>query len=296
MPTRLYIIGNGFDLAHGIPCSYQDFKEYCRDYAPEMYQRINLFYTDTDKLWSDFEKEMPNIDEAKLFGWATVLNSEWNQSWDGYYRFIDTIKEEVDYLQYLPYAFRDWAFSINIDDVGRKFRLYQGNSLFLSFNYTKVLERVYGMPSCIVNHIHGVADNETSLLIVGHGDADCEIDEMFDSDNAFELEACQEIKDLVKCWRKDTVSIIQQNSNFFNALHDVNEIFVLGHSMASVDMPYFRRVKECVQPDAVWTLSVYSGKDRQRKLEAVQKLELPAGNVHLIRLEDLSDQMNLEFH
>lgn len=296
MPTRLYIIGNGFDLAHGIPCSYQDFKEYCRDYAPEMYQRINLFYTDTDKLWSDFEKEMPNIDEAKLFGWATVLNSEWNQSWDGYYRFIDTIKEEVDYLQYLPYAFRDWAFSINIDDVGRKFRLYQGNSLFLSFNYTKVLERVYGMPSCIVNHIHGVADNETSLLIVGHGDADCEIDEMFDSDNAFELEACQEIKDLVKCWRKDTVSIIQQNSNFFNALHDVNEIFVLGHSMASVDMPYFRRVKECVQPDAVWTLSVYSGKDRQRKLEAVQKLELPAENVHLIRLEDLSDQMNLEFH
>lgn len=296
MPTRLYIIGNGFDLAHGIPCSYQDFKEYCRDYAPEMYQRINLFYTDTDKLWSDFEKEMPNIDEAKLFGWATVLNSEWNQSWDGYYRFIDTIKEEVDYLQYLPYAFRDWAFSINIDDVGRKFRLYQGNSLFLSFNYTKVLERVYGMPSCIVNHIHGVADNETSLLIVGHGDADCEIDEMFDSDNAFELEACQEIKDLVKCWRKDTVSIIQQNSNFFNALHDVNEIFVLGHSMASVDMPYFRRVKECVQPDAVWTLSVYSGKDRQRKLEAVQKLELPAENVHLIRLEDLSDQMTLEFH
>lgn len=296
MYTRLYIIGNGFDRAHGLPCSYGDFKEYCRDYAPEMYQRINLFYTDSDKLWSDFEKEMPNIDEAKLFDWATLLNSEWNQSWNGYYRFIDTIKEEVDYLQYLPYTFRDWVFSINIEDVRRKFRLYHGNSLFLSFNYTKVLERVYGIPSCIVNHIHGVADNDTSLLIVGHGDADCEIDEMFDSDNDLELEACKEIKDLVKCWRKDTASVIQQNSNFFNALHDVNEIFVLGHSMASVDMPYFRRVKECVQPDAVWTLSVYSGKDRQRKLEAVQKLELPAENVHLIRLEDLSDQMNLEFH
>lgn len=295
MFTRLYIIGNGFDRAHGLLCSYQDFKEYCKNKDPEMYFRINLFYTDAEKFWSDFEKEMPNIDEDKLFDWATTQNREWNQNWDGYYQFVDTIKEEVDYLHYLPYSFRDWVLQIELTNAKPWIRLYQGNSLFLSFNYTKVLEQVYGIPSRLVNHIHGVADTETACITVGHDSTNQEIDEMFDSENDIEVEACKEVKDLVKDWRKDTASIIRQNSRFFDALHDVGEVFVLGHSMVSVDMPYFRRVKECVRQDAVWTLSVHSKRDKLRMLEAVRELELPEGKVGFIRLGELSEQMGLEF-
>ena len=72
------LVGGGvnFDLAHDIPCSYQDFKQYCRTEDPDIFRRIDRFYTDADKLWSDFEAEMPNIDEDRLFGWATTLNPE----------------------------------------------------------------------------------------------------------------------------------------------------------------------------------------------------------------------------
>ena len=28
--SRLYIIGNGFDIAHGIPSKYSDFRDYCQ--------------------------------------------------------------------------------------------------------------------------------------------------------------------------------------------------------------------------------------------------------------------------
>ena len=295
MANRLYVIGNGFDLAHGIPCRYQDFKRYCQEYNEEMYRHIDLFYTDTDKLWSDFEAEMPNIDENRLFSWATALNPEWNQDWNGYHQFVDTIKEEVDYLHYLPYSFRDWVLKLDISRVRPMLRLYQGSLLFLSFNYTKVLEQVYSIPSQLVKHIHGVAEEDFSIIEVGHGRTDREIDDMFDSDNDFELEACKEVKDLVKGWRKDTNRIIRQNVRFFDSLHDVTEIFVLGHSMAIVDMPYFQEIKANVQPDAVWTLSVYTEEDRQRKLEAVRELELPERNVNYIRLEDLSDQTRLDF-
>lgn len=207
MANRLYVIGNGFDLAHGISCRYQDFKRYCQEYNEEMYRHIDLFYTDTDKLWSDFEAEMPNIDENRLFSWATALNPEWNQDWNGYHQFVDTIKEEVDYLHYLPYSFRD----------------------------------------------------------------------------------------LVKGWRKDTNRIIRQNVRFFDSLHDVTEIFVLGHSMASVDMLYFQEIKSNVQPDAVWTLSVYSQADKQRKNKAIQELQLRDENVYFIELDDLSTQGRLNF-
>lgn len=289
MPTRLYIIGNGFDIAHDFPCRYLDFKEYCRVNDPGIYQRINLFYTDSDKLWSDFEKEMPNINENNLFNWATAQNNEWNQNWDGYYWFIDTVREEVDYLQYLPFTFRDWVRSININNAGQRFRLNIGNSLYLSFNYTRVLEQVYGIPAHLVNHIHGVVDGDLALIAVGHGSTDEEINEMFDSENRLESEACNEIKDLVRSWRKDTASIIQRNRPFFNALYNVNEIFVLGHSMANVDMPYFQEVKENVQPNALWSLSAYDERDYRRKHEAVQDLQLADNNVHIIQLENLAD-------
>lgn len=295
MFTRLYIIGNGFDLAHGIHCRYQDFKEYCRTENPDIFRRIDLFYTDTDKLWSDFEAEMPNINEDRLFSWATALNPEWNQGWNGYYRFIDTIKDEVDYLRYLPYSFRDWVLKLDISRVRPMLRLYQGNSLFLSFNYTKVLEQVYSIPFQLVKHIHGVAEEDSSIIEVGHGRTDNEIDDMFDSDNDLELEACKEIKDLVIGWRKDTNRIIHQNAPFFDCLHNVTEIFVLGHSMASVDMPYFQCIKDSVQLGTMWTISVYDERDRQRKFQAVCELQLSSTNCQFIRLKDLSNHGRVNF-
>lgn len=55
--SRLYIIGNGFDIAHGIPCRYSDFRRYCKEEMPEMYEKLNRYYDGGDKLWSDFESE-----------------------------------------------------------------------------------------------------------------------------------------------------------------------------------------------------------------------------------------------
>lgn len=295
MANRLYVIGNGFDLAHGMPCRYQDFKRYCQEYNEEMYRHIDRFYTDTDKLWSDFEAELPNIDERSLFCWATALNPEWNQDWKDYYRFVDTVKDEVDYLQWLTFAFKEWILSIDISKVPSLFKINHENALFLTFNYTEVLEKVYHIPSSIVNHIHGIAKNNFSSLIVGHNKTDYEINDMFDSDNDIELEACKEVKDLVRGWRKNTDSIIHRNACFFDSLHDVTEIFVLGHSMANVDMPYFHEIKANVQPDAMWTLSIYSQVDKQRKNEAIQELQLQDENVHFIELDDLSTQGRLNF-
>ena len=51
--SRLYIIGNGFDIAHGIPCKYSDFRRYCEEKMPKMYEKLNRFYDGGDKLWSD---------------------------------------------------------------------------------------------------------------------------------------------------------------------------------------------------------------------------------------------------
>lgn len=81
---NILIIGNGFDLAHGLPTRYTDFLKYCRDYNKDkpildvnelneeflsfVENNIWLKYfmkitpaLDEDKTWIDFEKEIVNM-------------------------------------------------------------------------------------------------------------------------------------------------------------------------------------------------------------------------------------------
>lgn len=52
--TKLYIIGNGFDLWHKLPTSYDLFYDFAKDTLDEL---ESYFYIDTTQggPWSDFE-------------------------------------------------------------------------------------------------------------------------------------------------------------------------------------------------------------------------------------------------
>ena len=131
-------------------------------------------------------------------------------------------------------------------------------SLFLNFNYTKTLENVYGIPTDDILYIHGkfTKDNEldANAIIVGHGMSAEEIDEKFGNDDD---EMTKELKDLVNHFRKDTSKIINDNADFWSSLKDVNDVYVFGHSMADVDLPYFKEVRGSITPDASWHISVH---------------------------------------
>jgi len=147
---------------------------------------------------------------------------------------------------------------------------------------------VYNIPRGRICYIHGVADGEFAQLTVGNNKNNQEVEEMFAGDNDIEAEARQEIINLVNSWRKDTDTIIRNNQPFFDSLHDLSEIYVLGHSMAEVDMPYFQVIKGCINPNAVWTLSVYDENDKRRKDKAIMELGITPNNIHWINLDDLS--------
>jgi hypothetical protein len=49
---KLYIIGNGFDLWHGIPCNYWQFKEFVRGHDPDLLKAVES-YLPADEYWSD---------------------------------------------------------------------------------------------------------------------------------------------------------------------------------------------------------------------------------------------------
>ena len=285
--SKLYIIGNGFDLAHGIPSRYSDFRQYCELNMREMYEKLNRYYDGGDELWSDFERELPNLNQDALFGWATINNPEWNQSWNGYYNFINEIRNEVDYVEGLKLYFTEWIKSISLDGVRQQYAILDADSSFLTFNYTLTLEDVYHIPANRILHIHGKVECDFPQLVVGHNMPDREVEHIFTSESEIEEEACEEVANLVKGWHKDTDGIIAAYEDYFTNLADVTEVFVLGHSMNDVDLPYFNKVKQCASADANWHISVFDDSDRRNKQHAVGNLQIDLGRVHYMHMEDI---------
>ena len=56
---HLYIIGNGFDLHHHIPSSYNNFKEWLEDNDIDtLYKVENILKIDAPKWWNEFETNL----------------------------------------------------------------------------------------------------------------------------------------------------------------------------------------------------------------------------------------------
>lgn len=85
--------------------------------------------------------------------------------------------------------------------------------------------------------------------------------------NVFRYNAVLEAKEILEKYyeanMKDTGRIIDQHLPFFQSLKDIKKITVLGHSLSSVDMPYFSTIKAQLSNDVEWEFSVYGQRDEQ---------------------------------
>ena len=74
----LHIVGNGFDLAHGIASSYDDFKDYAWKHGDHyLMGLLETCYPDVNPwngelyLWSDLERALGNLDFQAAFEAST---------------------------------------------------------------------------------------------------------------------------------------------------------------------------------------------------------------------------------
>ena len=75
--SNLFIIGNGFDLSHGIKSSYKDFREYLkRKYAPTEHEIYDIPTINLEHIY-DYS------DIADF--WFNVFDIEWSKFEDSLY-------------------------------------------------------------------------------------------------------------------------------------------------------------------------------------------------------------------
>ncbi len=266
---KLYIIGNGFDLEHGLPARYSDFASFCKTNAPNLFELINKTFPNitTDSLWSNFEEGLgvPNPQKMKEFynDYTTSLNDINKPKKD---EFLNLFKS-------LQYELGKWIISI------RQLKYYlpkrynlDKNDYYLTFNYTDILEFIYQLPKSKIKHIHGFAENEdldTSRdYIFWHGQDEEESYEHIDSYDYLSKDFKNSLA------KKYNIESLVEFLNEIQFKNNVNlDIIVLGHSMNPIDDKYFRIIIDRFST-AKWHIFYFDNKDCLSKMDSIMRLRI----------------------
>lgn len=263
----LYIIGNGFDISHGINSRYRDFERWVEAKGNDrLIGMMDVFFSNEHYLWADVETALGEYREEEILDYC---KPDEEIDYDHMMRSVAAIEDGPDWLfkpildEFLE-NFTDWVDSIDIS-LARKQQHLDSQSRYLTFNYTETLEMVYGIPDSNILHIHGSRIVAGDSYIMGHNNI--KPDDLYDTLNG-ELYFEQDTKNKIIGWmnelHKDTSSIIRHKDSFFSSLSGITHIVVLGHSVNKVDWPYFDEVKKSVSPDARWMFHYHSSEDKER--------------------------------
>jgi hypothetical protein len=320
---NLYILGNGFDLYHGLDTKYQSFAKYLADKDYEVYEIILTYYglpdisedpiTDEEyAVWATFELALADLDYEQVLdnhsdSGANPSSDDFrDRDWHTYQVEMEMIIEKL--TKNLIFDLNNFILSVayprNIDD--KKINIIP-QSLFLNFNYTNTIERFYNISDKSICYIHNNAKVTNSEIILGHGTDPANFiekdpeppqnlseeeleqwnDYMADQYEYSYASAKSEILSYYTKAFKNTEIIIKQNAGFFNKLVTVENVYVLGHSISEVDIKYFETVVKTVKKDAKWFVTYYSDNEKQMHLEILTKLGIETKNLTQLKMEDL---------
>lgn len=291
MSHTLYIIGNGFDLHHGIKSSYCDFYDYMVSKWPNgnhLSSILESFFPAFDEkgkslLWCQFEEILGAIDEDYVFDQCKLgVDLE---KYDNLSRYAYDIEDcpsgyLASVLSDMDKCFHSWIDSLDISSPKGYHPCLNKDAkdaLFFTFNYTETLEGVYGINSNNICHIHGKR-HETNY-IYGHGnEAGLEIE----CDDIVEENAYKLINDYYLNLHKNVSNIISDNEYFFKIIkaYKIDKIIVSGCSLNDIDLPYFIRIYSCVKPYAKWYFSVFTPKDYVMIKQIVNRLGINRSLCH----------------
>lgn len=284
----LYIIGNGFDLYHNIKSKYRHFCSWLNlndyeNFVDDMewfflrlnYQQCNL--------WSNFENVLRTYDSQELYHQLRHKTEDvWNDE-----ALRKSVEELSDIVKKIRPLMKEWASNIDIKHIPTECRLeLSKESLFLTFNYTKVLENFYGIPESQICHIHGSIDDEE--ILTGHDITTAPHDVYAETDEE-ELPR-KKIVEIMNTLNKNITNNIKKNS-FFDTLQNISNIVVIGHSMSIIDIPYFHAVRTKVCPNSNWYFSIHDGQETryinsfiENSSHNVNEKPLQMENCHLFKL------------
>lgn len=330
----LCLIGNGFDLYHGLPCEYYYFGCYLIKYHPDFYSELGKMYgfkvmmrfpisddsewaVEYQLFWRYFEERLGQLDP--LWMEDSLIDDLGLEYPDD---AVDIEIPETINADTIKQYFTEWVsdtldtdleMKIIKQKLGKKKLEFPQDAYFVNFNYTSILEEIYQVPEKQVFHIHGKAD-EGIELIVGHGNKDSihELEEKIEhmeSETYYlssqaernRLNEYEAEKIILKNLQKDTDGLVWCLRNTLKDKQFKN-IYIYGLSCGPVDMPYIKCLRK-LYPDAIWHFSFFNDSEKENREKLSKKLKLKKSEVEYFNLkndnadkikQDIIDNLKIE--
>ena len=323
---HLYLIGNGFDLHHGIPCSYQNYRQWLEKKHSDVLHLIDAYYEcPSSEWWGNFEESLGEKDIREYArnvareNYPDFASDEFRDR-DYHASEIVADDESLKVCSHIKDTFGEWIESLPTANGDSRVWLEEEGVFFINFNYTLTLEEIYQIKPENILHIHGsISDGQ---YVLGHGksyevlkvSAEQEIpeppggweDEYSLSEwyeqfyDMFIEQAVDATVSRLAEMQKDVKGIIDANKSVFDSLMDVEFVYIYGLSFSPVDRGYLDKICSSVNLDNVfWEISCFSRKDEENAKSFVESHQIKGGKFRLIRLTDIlysnHYQLNLEF-
>lgn len=246
--STLYILGNGFDLAHGLLTSYKTFAEILKQKNPTLFNELNDLYFDNDiDLWKHFEEKIGHITQKSIKNIEKYIQQKFIEIQK---KISNLPKNQIMSLNYelglsspqgieisLNKCMKQMVNEANkqLKETPKVYTQITANDYFITFNYTSTLENLYKINSNHILHVHNKFDSNSknNKLIFGNTDKNI-FSKEFLSQNWGKLiiekfkgskKLCININEMRERHLdndEDLLSIVNSIDDHFN---DLNEIF-----------------------------------------------------------------------
>ncbi|KQK26096.1 hypothetical protein AR438_10975 [Chryseobacterium aquaticum] len=292
--SKLYIIGNGFDRYHNLPTSYNDFHRFVIQNHSNLQNIFEDYFqlsVNSEYLWTDFETDLSSFNWKAFFNefnHIDVLNENFKPS--SVFGLEDELEQETEELiRKIRDAFENWLMDLSLEDTEKKLDLNE-NSIFLNFNYTLTLEEIYEISRDNIYHIHGDVEHNQGSLIFGHNKtlrSKPTFDKNGESTRALFSDSEGTAHYPFFALKKPVRDTIAENKKFFGSIREVSEIIVLGHSLNSIDLPYFKEIKKKVKDISKWNISFYYDSERDEHLKTLLKMGIDHDKIEFFKMNEL---------
>jgi hypothetical protein len=331
----LFIIGNGFDLMHGVPSRYHDFRDSIG--RRNVIRTTMESYIHKPDIWGEFENNLAYLDRAMMMGeldewlddFGVLDEDDEDFSAADFFAAMETATEPVPILLYeLPKRFRRWIQTLQPAQTAKPLLgLLRKDARYINFNYTEFLETLYDIPQQRICYIHGDRRDKKHQLVLGHGQNEELVFEAwyqankerpayqpmllgrkgnpYRNDNPVYLayflqddtlgnwksqmryDAINHTIDLIEDYyarsAKKTADVIQRHRSMIESLSSIQQIVVIGHSLSSVDWPYFSEIMNHTG-QVHWYFSWHAQEDIKQNQSFTDAMGIPDDDVTMVAL------------
>jgi hypothetical protein len=266
-------------------------------YAFEEHYYIYPIMADAEKaklLWNELETNLANIDEDVIIENGVNVDMDLESGdvgiKDTLYQYFS---DEYSYIERLAKYLKQWVRTIKIRDTKKESSLITNEAVYITFNYTAVLENVYGISPSKITHIHGSLRQYDIEPVLGHGNQERIeriLEKIEEAERLFD-EKCSSICRVVEDYYERTFKDVNRYSIRLPMLDakTIDEICVIGHSLAGVDRAYFNRIDNMTSGKLNWKVYYYRSEEKERLRNNLIDAGIDSERIELVHTSEFYD-------